>query len=105
MATAIRQHVHERFEIHEDARTEDTVMMVDEEHAEDGGQTTEAEEEEQHDEPLEESSEDEAVDRTVQDDMDKLQSDFPGFREKYRLIKRIGEGIPCVSSAHVLSLD
>jgi hypothetical protein len=25
--------------------------------------------------------------------MDKLQSDFPGFRNRYRLIKRIGEGM------------
>lgn len=69
-------------------------MMAEEVEA---GQTTDEaepeEEEEQHEEePAEESSEDEAVDRTVQSDMDKLQADFPGFRDKYRLIKRIGEG-------------
>lgn len=97
MATAVRPQSHEPFAIHEDARTEDTEMM-----AEDGvaGQTTdevepeEEEEQQQHEEePAEESSEDEAVDRTVQSDMDKLQADFPGFRDKYRLIKRIGEGM------------
>lgn len=100
MATAVRPQSHEAFAIHEDARTEDTEMM-----AEDGaaGQTTdevepeeeeeEEEEQQQREEPAEESSEDEAVDRTVQSDMDKLQADFPGFRDKYRLIKRIGEGM------------
>ncbi|KAH7245745.1 kinase-like domain-containing protein [Fusarium tricinctum] len=52
----------------------------------------EEEEEEEEEEAAEESSEEEAVDRSVQADMDKLQSDFPGFRNRYRLIKRIGEG-------------
>lgn len=49
--------------------------------------------EEEEEEPEEEESEEEAVDRTVQADMEKLQSDFPGFRNRYRLIKRIGEGM------------
>lgn len=49
--------------------------------------------EEEEEEPEEEESEEEAVDRSVQADMDKLQSDFPGFRNRYRLIKRIGEGM------------
>ncbi|KAF4976485.1 hypothetical protein FZEAL_6851 [Fusarium zealandicum] len=48
--------------------------------------------EEEEEEEAEDTSEDEAVDRSVQADMDKLQSDFPGFRNRYRLIKRIGEG-------------
>lgn len=99
--TSIRRHTEEPFDIHEDARTEETEVM-----AEDDVRTEEAippteelepdtqEEEglEEEDDDAEESSEDEAVDRGVQDDMDKLQSDFPGFRDKYRLIKRIGEG-------------
>lgn len=97
MTTAVRPQSHEHFAIHEDARTEDTEMMVEEEEtAADAGQTTdeaEPEEEEQQEEPEEEESEDETVDRAVQADMDKLQEDFPGFREKYRLIKRIGEGM------------
>lgn len=81
-------------------------MMVEDEHdnATDVGnpqRTPEPEEEEVDAEEVEEgaeeeedevSSEDEAVDRGVQADMDKLTSDFPGFADKYRLIKRIGEG-------------
>lgn len=39
-----------------------------------------------------ESSEEEQVERSVLADMNRLQRDFPGFRDKYRLIKRIGEG-------------
>lgn len=98
MATAVQQPPRETFEIHEDARTEDTEMMLEDERIDEAGQTTEEaepDEEEQQEEPVEESSEDEAVDRAVQADMDKLQSDFPGFRDKYRLIKRIGEGMCC----------
>jgi cell division control protein 7 len=53
--------------------------------------------EEEEDELEEEESEEEAVDRSVQADMDKLQSDFPGFRNRYRLIKRIGEGMQALS--------
>ena len=66
---------------------------MDDDAADEAGQTTEeAEPDDEDQEDEQESSEDEAVDRTVQADMDKLQSDFPGFRDKYRLIKRIGEG-------------
>ncbi|KAI2464848.1 kinase-like protein [Annulohypoxylon bovei var. microspora] len=32
------------------------------------------------------------IDLSVQHDMDKLQATFPDFKDKYRLIKRIGEG-------------
>ncbi|KAL2017211.1 hypothetical protein VTK56DRAFT_2418 [Thermocarpiscus australiensis] len=40
-----------------------------------------------------ESSEDETTDDVnIQQDMEKLQNSFAGFRQKYRLIKRIGEG-------------
>lgn len=52
----------------------------------------EEEEEMEEDEAEDESSDDEAVDSAVQGDMDRLQSDFPDFRKRYRLIKRIGEG-------------
>jgi cell division control protein 7 len=40
----------------------------------------------------ESSDDDEAIDRTVQQDMNKLQLTFPHFKNDYRLIKRIGEG-------------
>lgn len=41
------------------------------------------------DEDEEESDEEEILD----DDMRRLQDAFPGFRRKYKLIKRIGEGV------------
>ncbi|KJZ73452.1 hypothetical protein HIM_07246 [Hirsutella minnesotensis 3608] len=110
------------FEIHEDAPTEETVMMTEEEpeadqvatevpQPEDDDDETrvnglhedaddmEADEDQEEEEADEEdggedneSSEEEQVESSVQADMDKLQRDFPGFRDKYRLIKRIGEG-------------
>lgn len=110
---AVQQRAVEPFDIHEDLRTEDTVMMVDEEQeahnngnanrataepeqgqeeVDDDQQTQQAEEEENGEEDDGETSEDEPIDRGVQADMDKLQDDFPGFADKYRLIKRIGEG-------------
>lgn len=104
---AVRQRPTDPFDIHEDARTEETEMMVEDD-LEQGAekcatqQTPEPEDEEVDAEEGEEeaeddeddvSSEDEPVDRGVQADMDKLQSDFPGFADKYRLIKRIGEGL------------
>lgn len=94
----------ETFDIHEDARTEDTEVMVDEEDIDGQDATTigEPEEEEVVEEAVEEvideeeedeSSEDEHVESSVQADMDQLQEDFPGFRDRYKLIKRIGEGM------------
>ncbi|KAI1274978.1 kinase-like domain-containing protein [Xylaria sp. FL0933] len=44
------------------------------------------------DDASESSGDDESIDRTVQQDMDKLQQTFPHFKDDYRLIKRIGEG-------------
>lgn len=85
------------FRIHEDApSTEDTEMNE--------SALQEEDEAEQENEPLEEedgqnsdysdSSEDEPPDEDshFQQDMEKLQNAFVGFRQKYRLIKRIGEG-------------
>jgi hypothetical protein len=91
MATAIRRRGQESFEIHEDAPTEDTEM------GDDVGQRTEDvgddQDEEDDDDNVSESSDDgELVETSVQLDMEKLQDSFPGFRDKYRLIKRIGEG-------------
>lgn len=128
MTTAVQQHVEESFDIHEDLRTEDTEMMAEEERTEEAAPMEDDEgvrefqqyqnhhmqqrhphqsshrqpqpepQEEEEDEPEEEESEEEAVDRSVQADMDKLQSDFPGFRNRYRLIKRIGEGMQALLS-------
>ncbi|XP_044717691.1 kinase [Hirsutella rhossiliensis] len=93
----------ESFEIHEDARTEETVVMADDEAASAGseeprpdddddnqGEATETQEMEADEE--QQGSEDDRVESSVQADMDRLQRDYPGFKEKYRLIKRIGEG-------------
>ncbi|GAB0134466.1 hypothetical protein EsDP_00002837 [Epichloe bromicola] len=108
MATAVvRPRADDPFDIHEDARTEETEMMVDEDAhhlANDAARAAatddsmdqveeELDEEEGEDEDEDDDiSDDEQVESSVQSDMDKLASDFPGFRGKYRLIKRIGEG-------------
>ena len=97
------------FRIHEDVpSTEDTQMNEEvedsdhghehededevevEEHAE---EHAEEQQEYQESEYSESSEDDVAVDNNIQHDMDKLQSAFPGFRNQYRLIKRIGEGM------------
>lgn len=89
----------ESFRIHEDApSTEDTEMNEEapqEEDDEDEAAEQETESLEKEGQESEESgsSEDEAVSTSqVQYDMERLQDAFPGFRQKYRLIKRIGEG-------------
>lgn len=116
-AATVRRRVEEPFDIHEDARTEETEMMAedDTDHiaqqveaarlaaAEAAAATDEimgqAEDEEppedadEEDEEEDDSSEDEQIESSVQADMDQLADDFPGFRGKYRLIKRIGEGM------------
>lgn len=63
---------------------------TDEQQAEDDERQEEQEPEEEDD--ASDSSDDDSIDHTVQNDMDQLQNTFPGFRQKYRLIKRIGEG-------------
>lgn len=99
MAAALHRPAEDTFDIHEDARTEETEVMVDEEDVDGQDATTigEPEEEEAVEEPEEEeeeeSSDDEHVESSVQADMDRLQEDFPGFRDRYKLIKRIGEGM------------
>ena len=108
------------FRIHEDApSTEDTEMHDsplrdqdddhdghdedDEEDEEDADEDDDDNTEHQHDgsEPIDEdaeseyseSSEENAPDDShFQQDMERLQNCFVGFRQKYRLIKRIGEG-------------
>lgn len=109
MATVLaRPRADDSFEIHEDARTEETELMIEDDAdraANDvaGAAATDdmmgqAEEELEEEEPGEEEdegeemSDDEQVESSVQADMNKLVIDFPEFRGKYRLIKRIGEG-------------
>ncbi|KAK4185646.1 kinase-like domain-containing protein [Podospora australis] len=90
----------ESFRIHEDApSTEDTEMnenLQDEEDREDddGEEDDENTAEEQYPESeySESSDEDVVLDSNISHDMERLQDSFPGFRSKYRLIKRIGEG-------------
>jgi cell division control protein 7 len=86
------------FPIHEDApSTEDTEMnesaVQDEEADPDADLLEEEEEEEDEESDYSKSSDDEVPDSSnVQQDMERLQNCFAGFRQKYRLIKRIGEG-------------
>lgn len=62
----------------------------------------EDQEEEQEPEVEEYEEEDSDGDDDMDDDMRKLQNAFPGFKQKYRLIKRIGEGMcPLV---HIIAL-
>lgn len=109
MATALMRPIaDDPFNIHEDARTEETEVMMEDDvdnmttdvaraaatddMMEEAEEDFEEEEEEEEDEEDEEISEDETFESSVQADMDKLSDDFPGFRGKYRLIKMIGEG-------------
>lgn len=84
------------FRIHEDApSTEDTEMnesaLQDDDDVEEEGEP--AEEDGQDSEYSESSEEEAAEDHRVIEDMEKLQNCFAGFRQKYRLTKRIGEGL------------
>ncbi|EAQ92102.1 hypothetical protein CHGG_00337 [Chaetomium globosum CBS 148.51] len=83
------------FRIHEDVpSTEDTEMNESAPQVNDDvEQETELLEEDGQESEYSESSEDEApADGHFQQDMERLQDSFAGFRQKYRLIKRIGEG-------------
>lgn len=100
-SAATRRRPGESFRIHEDApSTADTEMNEqslrdEEERDDDDAEQEEAEQEEAEAQESEysESSDDELiVDHNIQQDMERLQNSFPGFRYKYRLIKRIGEG-------------
>ncbi|PKS12325.1 hypothetical protein jhhlp_001625 [Lomentospora prolificans] len=86
------------FAIHEDAPTDEMDMedeseqRTEEVRAESEDAISEEEEEEDEGSDASESSDDEAAPDHVTQDMEKLQRNIPGFKEKYRLIKRIGEG-------------
>jgi hypothetical protein len=96
--TASRQRPAESFRIHEDApSTEDTQMNENELREQEEGDERDKEkgDPEAVDNPeseYSESSDDETEESSIQRDMEKLQDTFPGFKQKYRLIKRIGEG-------------
>lgn len=49
-----------------------------------------------------EYEEEEEVDETVREDMNKLEDTFPGISERFRLINRIGEGIVCYLTVWVI---
>ncbi|KAG6041508.1 hypothetical protein E4U41_003811 [Claviceps citrina] len=114
-AAVVRPRADDQFEIHEDARTEETELMTEddvdhlandaamaaatddlmdqaEEEPDEEEEEDEDEEDEEDEDEDDELSDEERVERSVQADMKNLGRDFPGFRGKYRLIKRIGEG-------------
>lgn len=114
MAATARRRQANDFDIHEDGlSTEDTEMNTDaageedvdgeedpddvegegdgEEH-EDEDQIQDAEPEAEPDSDQEQQGDDFSEDEAMDEDMRKLQDAFPGFKHKYRLIKRIGEG-------------
>jgi cell division control protein 7 len=43
----------------------------------------------------EEDDQEEEVDEVVLEDMKKLEDNFPGISDRFRLVNRIGEGIVC----------
>lgn len=90
----VRRRDEANFRIHEDVpRTEDTEMMAESEHRTEDDHEVEGQEEAEEETPESESSDDgEPIDSPVYHDMDKLYNSLPGFRKKYRLVKRIGEG-------------
>ncbi|EGX96495.1 cell cycle protein kinase, putative [Cordyceps militaris CM01] len=95
MTTAMQQ-PREPFDIHEDAGTEETEMMLDDDPVHDLDPATldpaEPMEGEEEEGEYEASSAEENIEDSVQADMDRLREDFPVIHDKYRLIKRIGEG-------------
>lgn len=121
MATTLRNRKAKDFDIHEDGPyTEDTEMDTDavgdeaepevqddnEGYARHGRKhdhrTPSEQQEEEQDPEAEEDDEAEAEadmsdEEVLDDDMRKLQNAFPGFKHKYRLIKRIGEGESALS--------
>ncbi|KAJ1299632.1 hypothetical protein OPQ81_011982 [Rhizoctonia solani] len=99
MATAVRRRPPQDFDIHEDApSTEDADMNTDVvaggdvETEEDVAGRDEQKEEEQEPDAADHEDKVSEDDEVLDEDMKKLQDAFPGFRNKYRLIKRIGEG-------------
>ena len=88
MATVRSRHVKEPFEIHHDDMDESLEQTG-------AGEDSRVEEgEEMEVDGYSEASDDtdEAVDVSVQQDMDKFEETFQVIKERFRLINRIGEG-------------
>lgn len=68
--------------------------------AEDEEEDVEQEDQEEDQEPELEEDEEQSSDgdEHMDDEMRKLQNSFPDFKKKYRLIKRIGEGMFHIST-------
>jgi cell division control protein 7 len=83
------------FMIREDTPTHDAGVAMDEDAETEGRTDADQDEGESDNESSfsESSSSEDALSDHVTEDMVKLQEGIPGFKEKYRLIKRIGEGV------------
>lgn len=94
MAETMRHHGEDRegFYIHEDIASTADTEYPDEHDAENDEDEDQMEGGYDHESQEADSSDGDTVDGDIQNDMDKLQDAFPGFRDKFRLIKRIGEG-------------
>lgn len=86
-----RQSQREAFHIHDDEREiQDSEPEQDPDHS--MGEEDDTEHAQDDGDDFESSDEDEEVDSMVQEDIEKFQEGFVGIRERFRLIKRIGEG-------------
>lgn len=75
---------------------EDYADEEDQEHDQEQGQEQAPGNDQEEEPELDEEDEDEdesEEEEILDDDMRRLQDAFPGFRRKYKLIKRIGEGM------------
>lgn len=88
MAIVRSRHIKESFEIHNDEMDESLGQSGT------GGDSRAEEGEEMEVDGYSEASDDtdEAVDVSVQQDMDKFEESFKDIKERFRLINRIGEG-------------
>jgi cell division control protein 7 len=94
MATALRRRRLEAFEIHEDEP--EVPSAADTEMQDEDVEQVQEEEEEQDAASAssdDESDGEESLADDTQEDMRKIEKHFSGFRRKFRLIKRIGEGV------------
>ena len=95
MAETLRQRggeLHDPFYIHEDVTSTADTEYPDENENEHDEEEEQPDDAEDHESQEADSSDGDTVDGDILNDMDKLQDAFPGFRDKFRLIKRIGEG-------------
>lgn len=94
---------HEEEDEHEEEEDADDQGHVDDDDDDEARFQDEEPEQQPHAEPEPQSEQSEqegdnlvfSEDEDMDEDMRKLQDAFPGFKHKYRLIKRIGEGMSC----------